>query len=252
MATTDPCIKLAPAYVSFSAFVSFLDRRLSDGLPDKIDRSIMDTMSGGTQAHLLSSLKFLGLIDDDCQVTGNLRSLVHAKQQGEEGYHVAMKEVAASAYSVVLGDLDIQRITPRQLHEKFRDAGAEGGTLTKAIRFYLSLLTECGVAYPKNFNQTMKSGVPRAKKTENLRSKPERQAEEQCESSSPDSPTRDSPKGSSNSSSLIQIPIPTIGNPHRVASVPSDLNEADCKYLAVMIEAIANRLAASRPQGSTP
>lgn len=249
MAITESTTKFAPAYVSFPAFVSFLDR-LAEGLPHAIDRSIMTTMSGATQGHLLTSLKFLGLIEDDCIVTGGLKSLIDSKLNGEATFKEAMKDLSKSAYASVLGDVEILRMTPRQLADRFREAGADGSTLVKAIRFYLNVLDASGVSYPKHFSQAARNATPNGKKPEVRRTKVENSAEEEQKPQAVVGKPQDS--GMDSTQQLIRIPIPTVGNPLRVASVPPDLNEADCKYLAVMIEAIANRLAASRPLSSTP
>ena len=178
VAITESTAKFAPAYVSFPAFLLFLDR-LAEGLPDAIDRSIMTTMSGAAQGQLLTSLKFLGLIEDDCSVTGGLKSLVDSKLEGDAAFRAAMKDLSASAYASVLGEVDILLMTPRQLADRFREAGADGSTLVKAIRFYLSLLDASGVPYPKHFSQSARSATPNGKKPEVRRPKVEHPTEEQ-------------------------------------------------------------------------
>lgn len=234
--------KLAPPYVSYPAFRSFIDK-LSDSCPDVIDRSIMTTMSGGTQAQMLSSLKFLELTSDDCRITEQLRSLISAKPLGDDAFRMALKEVAIEAYSGVIGDFDLMRMTPKQLADRFREAGAEGSTLVKAIRFYLHLLDECEVAYPKHFSQASRSANPPVRRTER---KAKQIAEIPAAPTLPETGAPSKPKTQEHLPIGIRIPIPTADDPHRVAVVPSDLNEADCKYLEVMIKAIADRITASR------
>ena len=61
-----------PIYVSYLTFGSFLDwLKEMKVVPSQIDRSLWSIkFSGSNGAHLMSGLRFLGLLDDESPTTG--------------------------------------------------------------------------------------------------------------------------------------------------------------------------------------
>src|SRR5919201_4541999 len=70
-----------PPYISFNTLTGLLKRLETDGVPPRIDRSYLDTFSGGYQSQVLAALKALRLIDDDGVVQPILVNLAENSDQ---------------------------------------------------------------------------------------------------------------------------------------------------------------------------
>jgi hypothetical protein len=138
-----------PAYVSFPTLENFIGIYSgATDIPRHIDRSLMRNLSGAVQNHLMASLKFLALIDNDGAVMPGFRVL--AKMHGTDEFAAQLREEIDSAYQDIVNSAEISALTPKTLQEKFRDAGATGSTNAKAIRFYLQALKKCGLTVPRH------------------------------------------------------------------------------------------------------
>src|SRR5215216_5318179 len=67
--------KIFPPYLPYKTFDTFIDS-LRQGMPSRIDRSLMRSMSGGQQSSLIKALWFLGLVKDTGAPTSPLTRLV--------------------------------------------------------------------------------------------------------------------------------------------------------------------------------
>lgn len=143
--------QLTPAYVPWSAFVAFIDRLSATALPPKIDFSLTHGMSGATQSHLRSAMRFLGLIDSNNVVTDSLRRLV--KAYGKEDWASALSDVLG-AYNAVVDGVELDTGTATQLRDAFRINGKVDGQVgDKAIRFYLTALKSAGLTVSPHFDR---------------------------------------------------------------------------------------------------
>lgn len=142
--------KLAPAYVPLKTFKAFIETLSESVVPPRIDRGLLRNMSGVTQSQLLTSLRFLALIDDDNRTQPGLRSLCDAF--GTEQWSAAINELILPPYKSITADIHLETDTSSALHTAFRTkGGAEGDTNLKSVRFYLKALEEAGIPYSPHF-----------------------------------------------------------------------------------------------------
>ncbi len=140
----DTSKKPAPAYSTYKTTMSFVDG-LADAMPTVIDRSIMSKMSGSGQAALLSSLRFLKLIDGNDTPTPLMSKL--AGSQGDER-KAALNEMLSGSYELI-ETLDLSTATAKQVNDWFRDQGVQGSTVSRAFTFFVSAADEAGITLSK-------------------------------------------------------------------------------------------------------
>lgn len=126
--------KTLPPYIPFKTFSNFIES-LQQGIPSRIDRSLMSTMSGSVQIQLITTLKYLGLITKKGLPTETLPRLVNS--EGLERKQV-IREILKSSYSYLfIAGFQIENITAHQFEDKFKEIGAGGQTLRKCINFFI-------------------------------------------------------------------------------------------------------------------
>jgi hypothetical protein len=130
-----------PPYVPYRSFRNFIDS-LKQGIPGRIDRSVMASMSGAIQSQLTASLRYLGLIKATGQPTELLSMLVNS--EGPERVQV-MREIVMTSYHFLFAGFDVSSATPRMLEEQFGAMGASGGTLSKCMNFFLAAARDAGI-----------------------------------------------------------------------------------------------------------
>jgi hypothetical protein len=124
----------SPPYISFLTFTNFLTWLETEGVPLQFDRSFWSKKySGSTGFHLMSSLRFLGLLKVD-KPQPSLETLVEAK--GDER-KTKLAEVIRNSYTEVEFDA-LARATPKMLTDWFRNYGLDGDTLRKAESFFIN------------------------------------------------------------------------------------------------------------------
>lgn len=133
MPTDDQEIEDRPPYLSLTTFTNFLDKLGAGPLPPRIDKSTLDTYSGGTQAIMLATLRSMRLINPDGTVTRALREAV-ASDASRKAH---LREWARHQYARQI-QLASDNATASMLHESFADM-YQGSTLRKAVVFYLAL-----------------------------------------------------------------------------------------------------------------
>ena len=137
--------KSAAAYVSWVTFKNSLDK-LSEGMPNRIDKTVFPGLSGGTLVQLLPALKFLGLTREDGTPTEALHALV---QKSETERKEQLRQIFRECYPELFS-LDLTKATPSQLTEKMSaHYGVTGSTLLKATRFFLNGAVELGIPLSK-------------------------------------------------------------------------------------------------------
>ena len=134
-----------PPYVPWKTFVTFLDS-LRQGIPSRIDRTVMPTFSGAMQSQVMSALRYLGLIDEQGRPLDALSQLVTSESTQREEI---LRDILDRAYRF-LADLNIGTATSGQLEEAFKRAGATGDTVRKCIAFFLAANQYAGVSLSRH------------------------------------------------------------------------------------------------------
>lgn len=122
----------AAVYIPFRTFVTAVDT-LQQALPRELDPSVWRSFSGGTRGQTMSAFKFLRLVDADGTVQPILTRLVDANVDERR---VILKEILRSCYGSI-AELANVNASSKQLSDAMRAYNVAGGTLDKAIRFFL-------------------------------------------------------------------------------------------------------------------
>lgn len=142
----DDAARKTPPYLAYRTFINYVDGMRDTGVPSRIDRSLLRSMSGTAQSQLLGALAFFGLIDDPNVGTPQpgLGKLV--KAEGEVRQRL-LRELAVAGYPYLFSDeVDLGNATPRQVEEVLRDeAGISGDTIRKCFVFFVTMAKEAGV-----------------------------------------------------------------------------------------------------------
>jgi hypothetical protein len=135
--------QVIPPYLSHKTFNNFIEG-LSKGIPARIDRSVMGSLSGTAQAHLLHALRYLNLIDSESAPTEKLNQLAAAQEAEKQKI---LREILTSAYPFVFNSgIDLQRCTSKQIEEAFAKTGASSETLRKTLSFFLATAKQAGLS----------------------------------------------------------------------------------------------------------
>jgi hypothetical protein len=155
METSDK--KPAPPYLSFTTLNSFIDG-LGVHMPTRIDKSLMGSMSGGSQAALVSALDYLGLRADE-KPTKALEDLAAAK--GADRGPLWKKLIVAKYPFLFVDGFDLKRATQSELDERFRAEGISGETIRKCVAFFMAAAQVAGIEVSPRF-RSIKSRAPRS------------------------------------------------------------------------------------------
>jgi hypothetical protein len=132
-----------PPYVSYKTFHNFLDGL--NPVPSVIDSHVLKTMSGALKAQLLSSLRYLELIDEKNKSQPNLRTLASAKGEDRKK---ELDKLITNSYPFLFaeaGDFSLAEGTYPQLMGKFQNEGATGETAKRCVRFFLDAAKDAGI-----------------------------------------------------------------------------------------------------------
>jgi hypothetical protein len=160
--------RLLPPYVPFSAFLEFL-RKVSRGLPSRIDNDVMPLTSRTIKLQLAATLRFLGLANPDGTPTEILRKLAKATTEERKAL---LRETITRAYPFVFGELDLKDATGAQLNERFREQGVSGDTLRKCVAFLARACREAGITvsrYIRPYRKDERPAPPRVNRESSLR-----------------------------------------------------------------------------------
>ena len=132
-----------PPYVAYRTFRNFLVQMEKQGLPGRIDRSVLAHKSGSVQSQLLLALRFLGLIHKSGKPTEDLKRLLTGIQRERMAH---FKSLLERSYPFVFGSgFDVETATSDQTEELFGRTGASGETLRRCISFFVSAARESGI-----------------------------------------------------------------------------------------------------------
>ena len=142
-----PVEKAIPPYAPYRSFRNFIES-LKQGIPARIDRSVMSSFSGALQSQLTTTMRYLGLTRESGHPTDLLPKLVNS--EGPERVKV-MYDILVRSYPFLFVGFDLKTATPRMLEEQFSDTGASGGTLDKCTNFFLAAAKDAGIETSHHF-----------------------------------------------------------------------------------------------------
>lgn len=223
--------RVLPPYLPWKTFLSFIDHVAAAKVPPpRIDTSMMpSTMSGQTRSWLRSSLRFLGLIDDQGAVGDAFVKLIEAR--GTDAWKPTLAEVITSAYRPIVDGL-ADSATSGQLNEAFSKAGVDGETKFKAVRFYVAALQAAGLPVSPFFTQ-------RGAKTAGRRSNRRKTERAATRTEDLDREDDDPPP----TAGMTKWPIPIPGKESAVILVPNDISEDDWGMIDTVVRAYIARAA---------
>jgi hypothetical protein len=150
-----------PPYVPYRSFRNFTDS-LKQGIPARIDRSVMPSMSGALQSQLMSALRYLSLVTSSGHPTETLITFVNS--EGTERVE-ALKKILAGGYPFLRKPFELKTATPRMIEEQFANAGASGGTIDKCINFFIAAAKEAEITLSPHLTSTRTGRSPRRART---------------------------------------------------------------------------------------
>jgi len=149
-----------PAYVPFQTFLNFLGK-LEQGVPHRIDRSFLNRYySGAMGSQLITSLRFLGLVEgDDNRTTAALERLVQEQAARKQ----LLAELLHERYQPVFTDVgDLAKATHSQLEQAFKQIyNVEGDTRRKAISFFVHMAQHAEIPLSAYIRTTNNPGSSR-------------------------------------------------------------------------------------------
>ena len=155
-ASEQPNAIRTPPYTSFRTFRTFIQDLREQGVPSRIDRSVLTRFSGAVGTQLMHALRFLGLIEGSGRPTQRLAELVSA--HGEEHWRERFLEVLRREYAPMFA-IDLEAATPSQFNEAFRKAfPAADAVVQKCVTFFLYAANDAGV---KVSGRVLKGRKPR-------------------------------------------------------------------------------------------
>ncbi len=154
-------------------------------MPSEVDRSVFPKKSGSLISALSGGFEFLGATDSRGMTTPVLHELVDAVDTDE--WEDVLRGVLMDSYAPIINGLNLVSGTSRQLETAFDQTAISGSTKRKAIRFFLSALTDAGVKHSPHFKPPK---TERRKK-----SKPSKPQDDNKRPKSPPVPERPKDKG---------------------------------------------------------
>jgi hypothetical protein len=158
-----------PPYLSFKTFKNFIDS-LKAGIPTRIDRTILSSMSGAVRSQLMAALRYLGLVTPHSVTTEKLAALVNS--EGVE-FSRALAITLKEGYPFLFHDFDLLRATTGQMEEAFRKAGASGETIRKCVAFFLSAAKAASLPVSPHIKTSSVSRAPSNKAKRVINGAPE-------------------------------------------------------------------------------
>ena len=146
-----------PPYTSYRTFKTFIEDLYEQGVPSRIDRSVLTRFSGVVGTQLMHALRFLGLIDDQGRPTQRLVELVNAHGAGR--WSEKLLELLRQEYAPIFA-IGLETATPSHFSEAFRKAfPAADAVVQKCVTFFLYAANDAGV---KISGRVLKGRKPRS------------------------------------------------------------------------------------------
>lgn len=133
-----------PPYVPYRTFRNFLDGL--NPVPSVIDSAVLKTMGGALKSQLLSSLRYLKLVDSNNMTQPALKTLAAAKGEDRKK---ELNKILTGAYPFLFppdaGAFSLSEGTFPQFLGKFQKEGASGDTVRRCGKFFLDAAKEAGI-----------------------------------------------------------------------------------------------------------
>jgi hypothetical protein len=141
--------KRVPPYPPRALFARFITDLAANGIPKRIDASIFPGLSHGALSSLLGALRYLNLIGNDGVPSETLVRLVT-----EEIDPQVLRPIVEDAYDFVFkGDFNLTRASAGELADHFRRQQVSGGTLKKAVAFFIALAIDADIPISVSLKQ---------------------------------------------------------------------------------------------------
>jgi len=227
---------LVPAYVPYKSFTNFINGLRENGVPGRLDRSVMRGLSGSAQSAIQKSFEFLKLTDLDGKPTPLMRKLVAAEGEDRKAL---MKQMLQGAYDFVFDEPNfLEEATGHMVADKFRAQGVSGSTVTKTVAFFLAAAKDADVKVSPHVRppQPPRNTVKRAGK------KKGREDDFDLSDDQDDELENDM---DTDEMTRFQIPIP--GKKSATVIIPKNLTAQDWDMLTLMLNAYVKRLQEQQP-----
>lgn len=135
--------KKAAVYVGWTTFNNSIQVLATQGIPNRIDRTVFPGYAGSVQSQLLAGLKFLGLIaDPDGKPTADLRALAVSDEAAKKKQ---LEKILRERYADLF-KLDLMKTTSGELDDQMaKSYGVTGSTRARAVRFFLAAVAYLGI-----------------------------------------------------------------------------------------------------------
>jgi hypothetical protein len=140
----------APPYVAYRTFKNFTDS-LRVAMPSRIDRSVMHTMSGAAQSHVMAALKSMDLVSRQGIPTERFKNLV--QMEGDQQKSILKESIRVGFPFLFDGSIDLSTATGKQLLEKFEHTPLSGNTLRRSVAFFLAAGKDAGMGLSPYFEK---------------------------------------------------------------------------------------------------
>jgi len=153
----DDTVSVSPPYSTYKQFLNVISGLRDTKVPSRIDRSLFGNMSGGTAYSLLSTLKFLKLIDNDGAPQPLLRQLVTVDESERKPL---IHQMLQAAYPTLLdGPLNLAEASGGQFDEHLRqEFNVKGSTVDKVAAFFLAAAEDAGLALSAHLKKRKPAG----------------------------------------------------------------------------------------------
>jgi hypothetical protein len=230
--------RAVPPYLSYKTFMNFINGMAETTIPMRIDRDLLNNLSGAAQGHLLASLKYLELIDAEGKPDERLSAL--ARSQGEERKQLLLDILKKSYPFLFTNDFDVQRATGRLMHEKFTEAGASGDTVRKAIAFFLTAAEAAGIPISPHIKRSGRVVGGNNTRRRRQVSNPQTQTNNGPRSEAPPSPPPSpNTSGGINPNFGHVSKIALSGNREAIFSIPDRLTSRDAQRIKGALQGLA-------------
>ena len=209
-----------PPYTSFVTFSNFIKGLQETGVPSRIDKSVLSKLSGAGQSALISSLKWLGLIDDAQMPTQQLEELSKADTTK---YSQVLAKIMHNRYPFLSdGSLVIAKATGHQVEQKFRDFGISGSTIIKCVAFFIAAAKDAKIELGPHVK------APKAVAASNGK----RQSKKQTPATGKQEPPEDEvdPEVLGEKPGFVKIHIPLHGMADGMVYLPDNLSTSQWAY----------------------
>ncbi len=133
----------APPYVAYKTLANFLDR-FKQGVPGRIDRGLMGSMSGAAQSQVTTALRYLGMVSENNIPQPVMKQYVAGDEPARK---LCLTDVLHAAYPFIFcDDFDLTSATAQMLRERFAvSTSATGETVGRCIAFFKDAALDAGI-----------------------------------------------------------------------------------------------------------